>query len=136
MKPGLVLTILFLICAGCGKEHSGIPDVYVDYRFTDADFIARKNANNVMLVPNQGVAGLIICKSFDGRGYIAFDRCSTVNPEKKCAVTPDESSFTATDPCSGAIFSLFDGAPAKAPAKIALKQYTIIASNTQFIVTN
>lgn len=128
MKRILGIAIVFLLFASCGKEENNVPDYPVNYSVTLIEF-GIKAQNNVLLVPNKGVAGLMIVKT--PNGYVAFDRCSTVNPEKACAVTPDDNGFTATDPCSGAKFSLLDGTPQKAPAKISLKSYAItIAGNT------
>ena len=129
-----ILFILFL-SAGCGKEQSFIPDVAVNYNVTLAEF-SLKATNNVLLVANYGVAGLVIVKTPLG-GFVAFDRCSSVNPEKACKIVPDESGLTATDPCSGAKFSLLDGSPQKAPAERSLKSYTItLQGNTLLHVTN
>jgi nitrite reductase/ring-hydroxylating ferredoxin subunit len=62
--------------------------------------------------------------------------CSSVNPQKRCAVVPDDPNLTATDPCSGAKFSLFDGSPVKAPAARSLKQYRVIITNFDLMVVN
>ncbi|MGY0038259.1 hypothetical protein [Pedobacter sp. NJ-S-72] len=47
-----------------------------------------------------------------------------------------ENAYTLDDPCSGAKYSLLDGNPSKAPAKIALRQYTISISGNNYRVTN
>ena len=129
---------LLFVCAflsGCGKEENYIPDVVVNYNITLIEF-GLKSTNNVLLVPNYGVAGLIIVKTPLG-GFVAFDRCSTVNPENKCKIVPDESGLTATDPCSGAKFSLLDGSPQKAPAEKILKIYNIsLQGNVLLNVSN
>ena len=124
----IVLCLFFLI--GCGKESLNIPDVRVDYRITVQEFNIR-NKNGILVVDNHGVAGLILTKS--SGTYLAFDRCSTVNPEKRCPVIPDDSGLTATDTCSGGIFSLYDGAPVKAPAKKNLKQYSVFVTGGSLI---
>jgi nitrite reductase/ring-hydroxylating ferredoxin subunit len=135
MKCFWLLCSFFLLLISCSKDETGrIWDVPVNYRVTLQEFQI-KNQNNVLLVNDKGVAGLIIYKRPDG-GFSAFDRCSSVNPEKKCAVIPDDPSLTATDPCSGAKFSLYDGAPVKAPAVRSLKQYQINVSNYDILVTN
>jgi nitrite reductase/ring-hydroxylating ferredoxin subunit len=67
---------------------------------------------------------------------VAYDRCSSVNPQNKCAVTLDNPSLTVTDPCSGAKFSLFDGTPVKAPATKSLKSYQVTANSLYLMVTN
>lgn len=129
------LLFVLLIATGCGKDEGYIPDVPVNYNVTLTEF-SLKAVNNVLVVSNNGVGGLLIVKTPLG-GYVAFDRCSTVNPEKICKVTPDDNGVTATDPCSGAKFSLLDGSPQKAPAERSLKAYTIsLQGNTLLHVSN
>ncbi len=132
----LILTSCVLI--SCSKDEGNrIPNVYVNYQITLQEFNI-KNTNGLLLVNkgiNTGVAGLIIYRRANN-DYVAFDRCSSVNPEQQCAVVPDDSNLTATDPCSGAKFSLYDGSPAKAPAKRALKEYRVIITNFTLTVTN
>ncbi|TKC04759.1 hypothetical protein FA048_18940 [Pedobacter polaris] len=132
MKRLLGLLMLFLV-ASCGKEEYNIPDVPVNYNVTLVEF-GIKAVNNVLLVPNKGVAGLIIIRT--PNGFVAFDRCSTVNPEKACSINPDDSGFTATDPCTGAKFSLLDGSPQKAPAERNLKSYRVSQNNSTLYITN
>ncbi|SFA56072.1 hypothetical protein SAMN04488511_115114 [Pedobacter suwonensis] len=130
-------SILFvlLMVTGCGKNQGFIPEVPVNYNVTITEF-SLKAVNNVLVVSNNGVGGLLIVKTPLG-GYVAFDRCSTVNPEKICKVIPDDSGVTATDPCSGAKFSLLDGSPQKAPAERSLKAYNIsLQGNTLLHVSN
>jgi len=132
MKRILGIAIVFLLFASCGKEENFVPDYPVNYSVTLIEFGIMAQ-NNILLVPNKGVAGLMIVKTPTGN-YVAFDRCSTVNPEKACAVVPDDNGFTATDPCSDGKFSLLDGSPQKAPAKTTLKRYNItIAGNTLYV---
>ncbi|RYD80813.1 MAG: hypothetical protein EOP55_01105 [Sphingobacteriales bacterium] len=130
---GSLFLLMFL--TACEKEENYIPEVVVNYSVTVTEF-SIKATNNVLLVANNGVAGLVIVKTPLG-GYVAFDRCSTVNPEKLCKIVPDDSGLTATDPCSGAKFSLFDGSPQKAPAEKSLKSYNIsLQGNNLIKVTN
>lgn len=134
------LTYLFILISilSCSKDNiDRIPDVYVSYKITLQEFNI-KSTNGLLLVNNQanaGVAGLIIYKRADG-AFVAYDRCSSVNPQKRCAVVPDDPNLTATDPCSGAKFSLFDGSPVKAPAERSLKQYRVIITNFDLMVVN
>jgi nitrite reductase/ring-hydroxylating ferredoxin subunit len=134
------LTYLFILISilSCSKDNiDRIPDVYVSYKITLQEFNI-KSTNGLLLVNNQantGVAGLIIYKRADG-AFVAYDRCSSVNPQKRCAVVPDDPNLTATDPCSGAKFSLFDGSPVKAPAQRSLKQYRVIITNFDLMVVN
>jgi nitrite reductase/ring-hydroxylating ferredoxin subunit len=129
------LVIILVLLSGCGKEQNYVPEVVVNYNVTLTQFSLQAK-NGILLVPNQGVAGLIIVRTSLG-SFVAFDRCSSVNPEKKCAIVPDESGLTATDPCSGAKFSLLDGTPQKAPAEKNLKIYNIsLQGNVLLNVSN
>lgn len=133
--PFILIVCLLISCSK--DETTRIPNAYVNYQITLQEFNI-KNTNGLLLVNkgvNTGVAGLIIYRRANN-DYVAFDRCSSVNPELQCAVVPDESNLTATDPCSGAKFSLYDGSPAKAPAKRALKEYRVIITNFTLTVTN
>lgn len=114
--------IAAMLISGCAKEREMIPNLFVEYNVTVQEFNI-KAVNSVLLVANHGVKGLMIVKQFDGR-YQAFDRSSTVNPKEGCAVSPDDTGITATDPCTGAKYLLTDGSPQKAPAVRSLKPYT------------
>ncbi|RDC55061.1 hypothetical protein DU508_18075 [Pedobacter chinensis] len=130
-------SILFalILFTSCGKQENYIPDVPVNYNVTLTEF-SLKAVNNVLLVANNGIAGLMIVKTPLG-GFVAFDRCSTVNPDNKCKVVPDDTGLTATDPCSGAKFLLLDGSPQKAPAERTLKTYSVsLQGNTTLNVRN
>lgn len=124
--------LLVLLSVSCGKENLVIPDVPVNFSapLTDPRLIRLSSQGGAVIFDNYGVAGIVIYRTTNG-GYVAYDCCSTVNPEKKCSVVLDEPSFTVTDKCSGAKYLLEDGSPAKAPAQIGLKRYdTYIAGNT------
>ena len=128
----LSIIIAMLSCSKDGMDR--IPDAYVNYTITLQEFNI-KSQNGLLLVNNIGVAGLIIYRRPDNI-YVAFDRCSSVNPRQRCAVIPDDPNLTASDPCSGAKFSLFDGSPVKAPAKKPLKEYQVIITNFTLTVRN
>jgi len=134
----IAISVLLLSLISCRKDSlDRIPEAYVSYRITLQEF-GIKNQNGLLLVnkqENAGVAGLIIYRRADG-AYVAFDRCSSVNPQQRCAVVPDDPNLTATDPCSGAKFSLYDGSPVKAPAKRPLKEYRVIITNFDLTVVN
>ena len=80
-----------------------------------------------------GVAGLIVVNT--GDGYIAYDRCSTVNPEKRFAVEVEEGGIVAKDPCSGARYLLVNGSPADM-AECPLKPYRAHRNGETIIVSN
>ncbi len=138
MKLWPLFILISCMLLSCSKDEGDrIPNAYVNYQITLQEFNI-KNTNGLLLVNkgvNTGVAGLIIYRRASS-DYVAFDRCSSVNPQQLCAVVPDDSNLTATDPCSGAKFSLYDGSPAKAPAKRALKEYRVIITNFTLTVTN
>lgn len=116
-----ILPFILVMFGRCGKESDNIPNVFVQYSVTVQEFNI-KAVNRVLLVPGHGVKGLMIVAT--GSGYVAFDRCSSVNPQIGCAVEPDDNGITATDPCTEAKFLLTDGTPQKAPAVRNLKMYT------------
>lgn len=123
---GLFFVLLF--CMSCAKENNLIPNIPVNFSspLTDPRLSRISTAGGAVTV-NGGVAGIIIYRRADN-AYVAYDRCSTVNPEQKNAVIIDDPNLTATDPTSGAKYSLFDGAPVKAPAKTSLKRYNVTIS--------
>lgn len=134
MVRTLACAVLLLFLAGCGKSSNQVPDVAVNFTLplTDPRLLNLSSSGKGVVINGYGVAGLILYRTVAGNRYVAYDRCSTVNPENKCAVTLDDGAFTATDPCSGAKFLLEDGSPAKAPATRSLKQYAVfvVAGNT------
>ncbi|TDG35079.1 hypothetical protein EZJ43_15240 [Pedobacter changchengzhani] len=131
-------TILFssLLLISCGKADNYIPDVPVNFTTLLTDpRLAGLSSGTPIFINGYGIAGLILYKS--GAKYMAYDRCSTVNPQNKCALVLDETkSITVTDPCTGAKFLLLDGSPAKAPAIRDLKEYNVYISNNTISVTN
>jgi nitrite reductase/ring-hydroxylating ferredoxin subunit len=135
---GLLSLFIFFAFISCTKDKEGrIPDVLVDFRaaLNDPRITQINSPGGAVEISGYGVAGLILYNT--GFAIVAYDRCSSVNPEQRCAVTIDNPSLTATDPCSGAKFSLEDGTPVKAPAKRPLKQYVVrIVNNFEITVTN
>ena len=104
--------LLLLLFAGCGKERSNIPNVAVNFNWplSDPRLLRLSSPGGAVTIEGYGIAGLVLYRTLDGR-YVAYDRCSTVNPQKLCAVVLDDPSFTVTDKCSGGKFSLEDGSP-------------------------
>jgi nitrite reductase/ring-hydroxylating ferredoxin subunit len=137
MKKLIPLALLALLFSSCVKTGADIPNVEVN--FADATTDPRLSALNVpggaVLINGYGVAGLILYREADGT-YACYDRCSTVNPQKLCAVNLNSGNFSVTDPCSGGEWDLIDGSPIKAPATISLKQYNISVSNFEIYVSN
>jgi nitrite reductase/ring-hydroxylating ferredoxin subunit len=125
MRKALGVLMVMFVCGSCTKENNLIPNVPVNFSsiLTDPRLSRLSTAGGAVTV-NGGIAGIVIYRRADN-AYMAYDRCSTVNPEQKNAIVIDDPNLTATDPVSGAKYSLFDGAPVKAPAKTSLKQYNV-----------
>jgi len=137
MKRLYSLLFILVLFTSCGKDTGYIPEVGVNFSLplTDPRLSRLSSPGGAVLISGYGIAGLVLYRRTDN-GYVAFDRCSTVNPEKKCAVTLDDPTLTVTDPCSGAKFLLEDGSPVKAPAVRGLKQYTVAIAGLNLHVTN
>lgn len=120
-----VVLLAAISCLSCGKNNDPVPDVAVDFQGSLlSPQLSPLRGAGVAVTVSGGVAGIVIYHRADG-AYVAYDRCSTYQPEKRCAVTIDSDNLTVTDPCSGSKFSLWDGTPVKAPATIALKTYYV-----------
>ncbi|TAH00335.1 MAG: hypothetical protein EAZ15_09355 [Sphingobacteriales bacterium] len=129
--------IVLLMVAACAKNQDSIIP-YVPVRFNSTinnpALLKIKAPGGAVILPGYGYAGLIL---YNNNGDIlAYDRCSTVNPEKKCGVNLDDPSLSVTDPCSGAKFLLLDGSAAKAPAVRPLLRYQVSLSSNNISVTN
>ncbi|MDT3404169.1 hypothetical protein [Mucilaginibacter terrae] len=134
----LVCLIGFLITlAACGKaDQSYIPSVAVNFQAPLTDpRLSRLNAVGGAVTVAGGVSGIVIYRA-SATNYVAFDRCSSYQPEKRCAVTIDDTGLTATDPCSGSKFLLSDGSPVKAPATRSLRTYSVSVNNVSIFVYN
>ena len=130
----LIIIILTGFCFfSCGKTGEVVPSIPVDYtgQIFSPPLNKLSNGGPPQFINGYGVAGLVIYKTIRGT-YVAYDRCSSYQPEKKCAVNIDDSGLTLVDPCSGSKFSLEDGSPVKAPATKVLRRYQVI--QTQFTI--
>jgi nitrite reductase/ring-hydroxylating ferredoxin subunit len=136
MRNLMVLVIVALSLFSCGKAVDVVPNVAVNFKIAkfDPSMEALTSLGGSVNVPG-GIAGIVIYRRMDG-SYTAYDRCSTYQPEKRCAVTVDDTGFTVTDPCSGSKFSLDDGGPVKAPATRSLKAYAVNVSYYEIFVSN
>lgn len=139
MRMKYVIGLLFILILGvsCGKERNLVPNVPVNFSspLTDPRLSRLSTAGGAVSLTGYGVAGLIIYRRADN-AYVAYDRCSTVNPEKKNPINIDDPNLTATDPVSGAKYSLYDGSPVKAPATTSLRQYSVTIAGNTIQVTN
>lgn len=137
MKLPYFIGLIVLLLASCKKDPSGIPDVPVSFHASlDNQALQPLNTvNGSVELTGYGVAGIIIYRS-PFEGLVAYDRCSSVNPENRCAVNVDDTGQTATDPCSKSVYSLLDGNPVKGEARFPLKRYTVSENGRMLSVTN
>ncbi|WP_419700020.1 hypothetical protein [Mucilaginibacter sp. NFX135] len=133
MKKFILVMLTGICLFSCGKGGSVVPSVPINYtgQLFSPPLNKLSNGGPPQFISGYGVAGLVIYKNIQGR-YIAYDRCSSYQPEKKCAVNVDDSGLTLIDPCSGSKFSLEDGSPVKAPATHSLRSYEVV--QTQFTI--
>jgi nitrite reductase/ring-hydroxylating ferredoxin subunit len=137
MRKWRLAAVLMLSCFACGKSSEVVPGVAVSFEAdtNDPRLAALKSPGGAVIIKGYGVAGLLLYREAD-MSYAAYDACSSYQPERHCAVTLDNNSFTCTDPCSGSKFSLIDGTPVKAPATRSLRVYSINVSNFEIFVSN
>jgi nitrite reductase/ring-hydroxylating ferredoxin subunit len=136
MKKFLLLLVIPLAFLSCGKQGDAVPSVPVNFQASLFDpRLAPLNARGGYVpIAGYGVAGLILYREPDGR-YVAYDRCSSYMPQKRCAVIID-NAFTVVDTCSGSKFLLLDGTPAKGPATKSLRSYYVTTSSSEIFVSN
>jgi len=130
------LLYIALLPAACKKGGCNVvPDVNV-YRVVLFGEHPKLRSLRVPDTVSGGVAGIIVMKIGDN-DYVAYDRCSTVNPEKRCAVRLEENGLVARDPCSEARYMLVNGSPAEI-AECPLKPYRVSLQpgGNAVIVTN
>lgn len=138
MKRWYCFLLVLIGLAGCGKDDGTyIPNVTVNFQapLNDPRLTKLNSAGGSVTITGYGVAGLVIYRTA-GNGYVAYDRCSSYQPEKRCAINIDDTGLTATDPCSGSKFLLSDGSPVKAPASRSLKPYSVYVNNFNIFVSN
>jgi nitrite reductase/ring-hydroxylating ferredoxin subunit len=118
----VLLSISFLL--SCDKNHSQIPNVYVDIYIdlTDPLYSDIQLPGKYVYVTG-GVNGIIIYRSSSDE-FNAFERTCPFDPD--CGkVYVDEANYTAVDSvCCGSEFSLLiDGAVTQGPSLYPLKLY-------------
>jgi nitrite reductase/ring-hydroxylating ferredoxin subunit len=120
-----ILSLLIIICIfSCGKGNQVPSPPFTFQADINPKYSALNSVGGHVYVAGYGVAGLLLYHS-QTRGIVAYDRCSSYQPEKKCAVSVDDTGFQAVDACSGSKFSLEDGTPVKAPATQSLRSYQV-----------
>jgi hypothetical protein len=135
-KLALYFFVFTILLASCGKEKNYIADVPVDIKIfpSDPNYSKLTGVGGYVTIRG-GVAGIILYKKSSGQ-IVAYDRCSSYNPESKCAVNVNDPSIKATDPCSCYLIYMEDGSSLKAPATRPLKQYLVTVTSSQITVYN
>ncbi len=111
MKKLAYLLLILVGLVGCGKDdQSYIPSVAVNFQapLTDPRLTKLNSAGGAVVINGYGVAGLLIYRT-PGGSYVAFDRCSSYQPEKNVRLiwmiralplqthAADQSFYWATD---------------------------------------
>lgn len=133
------ISILFAawILSSCKKGGCNVvPNVTFHTTFSQATAAGAFSPNGSAYV-NGGVRGLIICNVTSSAGnynFMAYDRCSPVNPEQRNTVVIVNAIY-AEDPASGAKWLLKDGSPL-AIAECSLKPYYVSSFGGSYTVSN
>ncbi len=130
---GYCVMLLFcvVIVSSCGKGGCNvISEVTFNTNINQAEH------QNVFVIngyayASGGVSGLIVYNT--GDGLTAYDRCSTVDPEKRNRVEVD--GLLVVDRVSGAKWLLKDGSPTHI-AECSLKRYSVRKSGNVYYVSN
>jgi hypothetical protein len=135
MKVFVLLSIAILLFS-CAKEGCNvIPSVSVHHGFSQGSNPKLFVSGGSDIIDGIGVSGTIVHNLGNDR-FIAYDRCSTVNPEKRNRVELDsDNSFVIRDPASGAKWLLLDGSPMEIAA-CPLKPYAVRKAGNLYYIQN
>ncbi|SUJ11561.1 Uncharacterised protein [Sphingobacterium spiritivorum] len=134
LRLGIVACITLLVYS-CSKGGCNVvPSVSVHYRFSQSSNPKLFAAGGADVINGIGVAGVIVYNT-GNKTFIAYDRCSTVNPEQRNKVVLDENPNIAKDPVSGAKWLLLDGSPLDI-AECPLKPYYVMKQGETYIIQN
>lgn len=127
--------IPLILLASCKNNNCNVlPDVNIQNTFSQANAGSAFNPQGWSYLGG-GVAGLIVYNmSASGQeNFIAFDRCSPVNPQERNQV--EVNGYVVEDPESGAQWLLKDGSPLKI-AECPLKAYRVTKMGNSYTVVN
>ncbi len=129
-----VFSAVLLLPTACKKGGCNVVrDILVNRSFFLGEYPELRVQGGIVVSDDGGVAGLIVLNT--GNGYVAYDRCSTVNPHLGCAVEVEDGGIVARDPCSGARYLLINGSPAEI-AECPLKPYRAHRNGETIFVSN
>lgn len=132
-SPVFLLCLVLMAFSGCKK---GGCNVIPDGSYQRIPFSTTQYPNLVgdfgYEYLDGGYRGIIVINS-PFEGFVAYDRCSTVNPAEGCAVEVDpKNQLQLIDPCSGATFSITNGSPTNSLARCPLKPYLVSPKDAVF----
>lgn len=133
----IVLIVLFT-AFGCNKDDYAIPHYQVRFSVSLLN-PANKGLTSFLgsvIIPEQGIKGIIVTNTGGNPLYRAFDLLSTVNVEERNQLELDESGLHLVDKKSGAKFYVRDGNPAYAPAKRTLREYRVSKQGDLLYISN
>lgn len=133
-QVGAYVAFIFssFLLGGCGDSGCNvIPNVTVHSPFSQGSHPTVFAAFGSAYVSG-GVSGLIVYNK--GDGFVAFDRCSPVNPEQRNAIEVLGANV-AYDPVSGAKWDLNNGFP-MAIAECPLKPYHVGSFGDSYKISN
>ncbi|MBP5982842.1 MAG: hypothetical protein KA734_03915 [Fluviicola sp.] len=126
MKLFVVIATLLLFLPGCSKnKNHPIASIPFDFQI-DLSLPSYQDLNGVggWAYVNGGIKGIIVYRQSTDV-FVAWERQSPEDPTNACAtgLTPNSGNFLQLeDPCSDAVFSLYDGSPI-ANSDWGLRQY-------------
>lgn len=128
------LVILTYFSSSCGLGNCNVfENVIVNRGFLLGEYPSLRVQGGYAVSDDGGVAGLIVINT--ANGYLAFDRASTVEPHRRCAVEVQEGGLVAIDPCTQAKWILTNGSPAEI-AECPLRPYRASRQGDVIYVVN
>lgn len=126
VKLQIFLFLALVFFAGCKKnKNHPIPSIPFDFQI-DLSLPSYQDLNGVggWAFVNGGIKGIIVYRqSYDV--FVAWERQSPTDENAACptGLIPDTTNFLQLDdPCSDAVFSMYDGSPI-ANSEWGLRQY-------------
>jgi len=126
MKLSVVFGLIIFLFASCNKnKNHPIASIPFDFQI-DLTLPSYQDLNGVggWAYVNGGIKGIIVYRQSTDV-FVAWERQSPEDPKNVCAtgLTPNSANFLQLeDPCSVAVFSLYDGSPI-ANSDWGLRQY-------------
>lgn len=139
----LLLTsfVTALMTISCERERQiPVPYVYVNYTLylSNPSNYHLLVPGSYLILPDLGNHGIIVYRKSigDTNDFVAFDLTCTVEPLENCILKMDEEGYYLECPCCGSLYSVWDGLPARAPAKWPLLEYQTSFNGTNLRIYN